>query len=406
MKRIHYAWVVCAAATLATISNLGLCGTLMSAYMPYIAATGVSGSVISTMVSIRSLFSLVGLFFVSVYYRMFSLRKGIALASVFGAAAMLIFSVGGNAYIYYAGSALAGLVIGIGSSFPTSLLLTRWFRRRIGLALGICASGSGISLVCFPALIDKIVNMFGLQVAFWCLSGFSLVSALVVGLLIRNAPQEMGLSAFDRGPEPKTAANATEGFHVSAGIMILLLIQVILVSGISSTGSSHLTILMTSSGYDSDVAALFLSMFGLCLTAGKFIYGAAADRMGTKTASVVVGVILVVGLMLPCFMDGEAMWPCATTMLLLGLGYPPSTLGIALWATDFSSIKTYEKTLKRMQILGSVGGVVIGAMPGRIYDAFGHYQGAYVVLAIGSALCIPMLLIAYRARKPVCSPVE
>ena len=177
MKKFHYAWVICAACTLANICNLGLCGTLMSAYMPYIAATGVSGTVISNIVSVRSLFALLGLFFVSVYYRKFSLRSGIALASVFAALTMIIFSVGGNELVYYAGSALAGIVVGIGSSIPSALLMARWFHRRKGLALGICASGSGISLICFPALLDTLVTRLDLRAMFLCLSGPAIPSA-------------------------------------------------------------------------------------------------------------------------------------------------------------------------------------------------------------------------------------
>jgi len=403
MKKFHYAWVICAACTLANICNLGLCGTLMSAYMPYIAATGVSGTVISNIVSVRSLFALLGLFFVSVYYRKFSLRSGIALASVFAALTMIIFSVGGNELVYYAGSALAGIVVGIGSSIPSALLMARWFHRRKGLALGICASGSGISLICFPALLDTLVTRLDLRAMFLCLSGFALAAAALEWLLIRNTPEDMDLVPFDRGPAPKESAGAGDGFCVPAGVWVLLMIMTALVSSISSTGSSHLSILMTSSGYDSDVAALFLSMFGLCLTAGKFIYGAAADRIGTYAASVAAGVILVVGLLITVFMDGVALWPCAVVMLLLGLGYPPSTVGISLWAADFSTPKTYEKTLRQMNILGSAATVVLASVPGRIYDAFGHYQGGYIVLAVGSLLCLPLLMIAYRSRKPAAA---
>ena len=401
MKKVHYAWVICAACTLANICNLGLCGTLMSAYMPYIAATGVSGTVISNLVSVRSFFALAGLFFVSVYYRKFSLRNGIALASVFAALAMIIFSVGGSELAYYAGSALAGIVVGIGASIPSALLMAHWFWRHRGLALAVCASGSGISLICFPSLLDVIVAQLGLRVMFLCLSGFALAAAALEWLLIRDTPEEKGLEPFNRGPVPKASAGAGGGFCLSAGPLVLLLIMTSLVSSISSTGSSHLTILMTSSGYDSDVAALYLSLFGLFLTGGKFLYGEMADRLGTYAASMAAGVILVVGLLLTVFMDGVALWPCAMVMLLLGLGYPPSTVGISLWAADFSTAKTYEKTLKRMNILGSAATVVLASVPGRIYDAFGHYQGGYIVLAVGSLLCLPLLTIAYRSRRPV-----
>ena len=96
MKRFHYAWVILVACTLITVCNVGLCSTVISAYLPYIEATGISDSDGSMMMSIRNLFAVAGMFLVSKYYRFISIRNGVALATILGGVATLIFSVGGS----------------------------------------------------------------------------------------------------------------------------------------------------------------------------------------------------------------------------------------------------------------------------------------------------------------------
>ena len=94
MKKIHYAWVICAAAVLTMICASSFCGTLLSAYLPYIVAAGITGSQSSAILSLRSAATLVAMFFVSRYYERLLLRLGISLALVLAGGAMLLFSLG------------------------------------------------------------------------------------------------------------------------------------------------------------------------------------------------------------------------------------------------------------------------------------------------------------------------
>ena len=74
--------------------------------------------------------------------------------------------------------------------------------------------------------------------------------------------------------------------------------------------------------------------------------------------------------------------------------------GMAWWAMDGSTPETYGKTLRRMQIMASSTGIFVSALPGRYYDAFGNYQGAYRIIALCAVLSIPALWLVYRSRKP------
>lgn len=406
MKKIHYAWVILAACTLVTICNVGLCSTVISAYLPYIEATGISDSAGSLMMSIRNLFAVAGMFLVTKYYSCISIRGGLTLATVLGGIATLIFSVGGSVPVYYLGACVFGMAYALGSAIPTSLLLRRWFNQRTGLALGICASGSGIATIFFPVLVDGLVQQYGLRVMFWCMAGFIFLSALVTWLLVRSTPEEKGIAAYGEYVETVASGGVRAEFVLPGSAWIFVVALILMATTTSHAGYSHLSVLMTTSGYGTDIAARCLSLFGIFLTAGKFIFGAVADRLGTKWTTTACFVLLTAGLLLPNLMDGEALWPCLLACVLLGLGYPPVTVGIAMWAMDVSTKETYAKTLRRMQILASSTGIFVSALPGRYYDAFGNYQGAYRIIALCGALSIPALWLVYRSRKPVSASVK
>jgi hypothetical protein len=115
--------VICIAGLWLFLCNMGLCSNILTIYLPFIEATGISGGAGSSILSIRCLFSFITTFFVGVYYRKLSLRRGILIASLVGAAAALVFAVGGGPAVYYAGAALAGVAYGAGSVYPVPLLM-------------------------------------------------------------------------------------------------------------------------------------------------------------------------------------------------------------------------------------------------------------------------------------------
>ena len=154
MKKIHYAWVICLCGLWLFVCNMGLCSNILSVYLPFIEASGLSDSMGSAILSIRCLFSFAVTFLVELYYRKLSLRTGILLASLIGVASTLIYSIGGSAFLYYTGAALGGIAYGLGAIYPTSLLLSRWFHTHRGLDLGISSAGSGVAAMAFSENLE------------------------------------------------------------------------------------------------------------------------------------------------------------------------------------------------------------------------------------------------------------
>ena len=152
MKKLHYAWVVCLCGLWMFVCNMGLCSNILSVYLPFIEAGGLSDSMGSAILSIRCLASFAVTFLVELYYRKLSLRLGILLATLIGAASAAVYAVGGSALVYYAAAVLGGVAYGLGCIYPTSLLLANWFHTHRGLALGVSSAGSGVATI-YPSYL-------------------------------------------------------------------------------------------------------------------------------------------------------------------------------------------------------------------------------------------------------------
>ena len=104
--KLHYAWIVCLCGLWLFVCNMGLTSNILSVYLPFIEAEGLSDSMGSAILSVRCVFSFAVTFLVELYYRKLSLRRGILLASFIGAASAAVYSLGGSALVYYTGADL------------------------------------------------------------------------------------------------------------------------------------------------------------------------------------------------------------------------------------------------------------------------------------------------------------
>ncbi|KAI9346625.1 major facilitator superfamily domain-containing protein [Obelidium mucronatum] len=73
-----------------------------------------------------------------------------------------------------------GCLFGIGSSivyFPALNLPSQWFKKRRALAIGICASGTGLGGMAFSMLSDHLLNTIGLE---WTLRTTSIIALVLL----------------------------------------------------------------------------------------------------------------------------------------------------------------------------------------------------------------------------------
>lgn len=402
MKRIHRAWLVCIGCGLLLLCTIGLISNCFAVFQPYlIRDRGLTNAQASAVSTVRSLFSLLAMLLVGWYYRHLSLRFGAAAALAAGGVSCLLFSAARGFAACCAAAAVAGLSYGLGGMVPAALLMERWFRRRGGLAIGICTAGSGVATIFAPPLLTAAVRNISLSAAFALEGGVVFLLLGAVLLLIRSRPEEMGLQPLgaDLPPERRSAAAPAENAPPLAGWEQTAMLTVCLLLGmVCSAGFIHLPVLYESEHFSDTTVSWLLSLFGVTLTVGKCVCGQITDSLGSAGTGWLFFGVLGVGLLLSCGAGNGSIAAASAAFLLLGMGMSLSSVGVVAWARDLSSPAQYAGTMQAFQLAYLLGGLGFNTVPGILADATGSYLPAYRLLTLFTAVGLLLLEWVYHRR--------
>lgn len=412
MKNIHYSWIICLSCTLILICTMGFSMNVFPVYLPYLEEELLTGTQSSALITVRCVSSIAAMAGVERFYRRVSLRGGLTLACGVTAAAWWLYAFSDTVWMYTAASLLSGLGYGLGSMIPVAVLIRGWFNSRRSTAVGICSAGSGISMIVFPPIVTQLIETAGIPASFAAQAIFVTLVTLIVFLCVRDLPEELGMEPYGApGADPAKQARRPcgAGGEGGRGELWLLSAVCLILGGVASTALGHYSAYFHTQGYPMMMISLGISLFGLALTFGKLLCGMAFDRFGGKRTGAVFLLTETLGVCLCCLTDGRGYALLYGGMLLTGVGLSASTIGLPVWAEDFSRPGAYQRTLQRFQILHAVGGMLFSLLPGVIFDHTGSYRGAYILMGLALFLALLFLLSAYRkaaaeAGRPALLP--
>ncbi len=284
------------------------------------------------------------------------------------------------------------------------VLIAFWFRRdRRGQAAGLMVVGSGLAIM-FSGWVVPRLNLVG-GVDGWRLSWllFALiiaVLALIVSLLARNTPEEMGLEPVGQS---RAATIIDSGSHYprGSGRTLLLLGLFYLVFGLTYMvyGTFFVTSLIVEHGYAHNVAGQFWSWVGFFSLFSGVLFGTLSDRIGRRYGLMLVflvqsGAYLLSGsglghtaLMLSVVLYGSTAWSIPAIMAAAVGDY----LGPSRAAAGFSLITFFFAG-------GQVCGPTVAGIMGEHFGSFGPAFLLAAVLAFSAALCT--LALPHTAQEP------
>lgn len=400
MKKIHYAWLVCAGCTLLLFCTVGLATSAFSVFLPYlIREGGLTNTQGSLIITVRSMAALASMLVVGPYLRRTGLRRGAAIAAALCALSFVLFGLATGFLGYCVASTVAGVAYGLGGMIPASVLISRWFRDDRALALGICAAGSGVATVIAPPIATALIESSSLETAFLANAAFAAAAAGLVAVVLKNTPQEKGLEPFASAKVGAVLRPAARQPEAGRGTIGYALVAIVMIGAIANPGFAHLSVLYEAAGFSGFRVSLLISVVGAALTVGKCVYGRFADLMGARKSSLLFFGLLTAGQLLCCFAPVSGFPSAVAAMLLIGLGMPLSTVGLSVYAGDLSpSQEEYGKTLKHFQIAYMAGSLLFGPMPGMLADATGSYVPAYVILSAFSVAAMVLEQMSYRKK--------
>src|SRR5688572_14439103 len=194
---LHYAWIVLAAACVLGMAARADSASFAVFVEPLVALFGWKRGDISGAYALAFLIGLPATIAMGWLGDRFGARPLMLTASfMISVGTVLLGTITElwQFYLYYA------LFVGaMGHAAFTVLLpviLTRWFKRHMGLAIGIYWGGLGAGPVLFAPLFSWLIETRGWQPAFMYVGVGLGIVLLAFSVLIRGKPSEQGLAAF------------------------------------------------------------------------------------------------------------------------------------------------------------------------------------------------------------------
>lgn len=407
-KNQKYAWVICALCCI-TMMCMGLATSVYAVYQPFvIESNGLTNAQASALITVRAGVGTVATLLVNWVISKINLRKtiGIAvLASAVGFAVYAIATMVKSYALYCVGAGLEGIAYGLGSIIPVTVMINRWFKSHKALAMGIAGAGTGVASLIAPPLITSGILNISLQATFFIEAAVMLVLCLLLTLLLRNEPSDMGLVPYEDGPAQEGKKKHHEPERITGKLgkvnTVLMILAAFIIGCVNSPGYSHISVLYTNEGFHPETVALFMSVLGITILLGKMLFGEISDRLGLYRSNYIFFSMYVIGIGLCCLAFLQSMALGFAAMLILGMGYSVGTVGLPLYGLDMvGDPKDAAKQVKRFQVAYMIGAMVFATVPGIMADAAdSRYISAFVVMTVMMAVAMLITQGTYFTLK-------
>jgi MFS family permease len=282
-------------------------------------------------------------------------------------------------YLIFAITGLTGTVAG---PIPYSTVISQWFDRQRGLALGIGMAGVGLGVALMPQLAALLIGEFGWRTAYVGLAVASIVFAFVpVALFVREPP---GFTAQPERGQSRGAALNLPGTGVGEalrsrlfwGLGIAFFLDVIAINGTLT----HIVALLTDRGIAREAAVTALSGTGIALLAGRIMSGWFLDRFWGPYVAIGFFVTPMIGLAL--LMSHAAGAAPFLGAICLGIGIGAEIDLMAFFASRYFGLKNYAKIYGTMFGLFGLGVGFGPTLSGLSFDRLHSYTPIFAVYEI------------------------
>lgn len=401
MKKDNYGWAVCAACTLLLFITMGVANNGFSVFMPYMMEQkGLTYIQTSNLVTVRFTVAFLALLVIGKFYEIFSVRVGIFIAALCSAISFGVFAFAETYAVFIIGACFVGMGFGFGTMVPASILINNWFIDKRGLAIGIVAAGSGMATMIMPGISTYLVENYSMRIAFGAEGIGMLVLDILIFLVVRNSPEEVGrVPVTSRSTEKKKKTLAAVP-PMTRSMWILMIAAIGIMGAMANPGFAHITVLFKTGGFSAGNVALVFSVVGGVMMAGKILLGSIADALGGFRATMAFAVILVTGCMITLMIPLHSVPIAIATGAMFGLGFSVSTVGPTIWANDLGSQEEFPRAIRWFTVAYNGGGLCFSTVPGIFAEHFGSYIQCYVMFGVMMILVMVMVSICYvKAKK-------
>jgi MFS family permease len=279
-----------------------------------------------------------------------------------------------------------GIVFGIGGNgiglVPSNTSVAMWFRRRLGLALGLATMGIGFGTMILPRLTGAVQSQWDWRAAFQFL-GYVALALIIPALFFlrgkRTPSDDEGEAAA--GAQPRDAdlpggLTLKEAMRTSSFWLLFMgfVLIVIALYGVMV----HQVPYATDQGIAKGWAEWSIVVYGATSIAGRLFFGRLSDRTREKKNALYPAcVILLVSISILIFV--REVWSLMVFAAVFGFGFAAYGPVIPAVCAEVFGKANMGAIFGAVTTGGALGGAAGPVVTGFIFDKSGNYIGAWIL---------------------------
>jgi MFS family permease len=285
-------------------------------------------------------------------------------------------------YFFYLLNALGYVCAG---PLPNQVLLSRWFDKSRGKAMGFAYLGIGLGGVVVFQISALLMEFFGWHVALTVLGVLIFIVAFPLALFVKESPTAIGVK--------EKAQIAPIGKVLKSPYFYLLAIGSMCSIGAVGGANQHLKLFLSGDLHFTDrESANVASLILLASLAGRLVMGWLADRVAKKYVMLLIYLLVAGGISLLFFATVPGVIYLFAVMFGIGLG--GDYMIIPLMAADLFGVKVLGRLMGIVLTADGVAEATAPLLVGTLRDVTRGYVigfGVLVMFALVGAVAIGLL---------------
>ena len=317
------------------------------------------------------------------------LMAGGAVVGLGGMSALWMF------YLFYLFNAV-GYVCG--GPLPNQVLLSRWFDKSRGKAMGFAYLGIGVGGALVPLLSNWLTSEFGWRWSLRTLGVLMIVLALPMTYFVKESPRGMVEKQHEATVAPMGSVFRSRAFY------LLALGSMCSIGAVGGTNQHLKLFLSLDQHYEQGDAARIISLVLTFSIIGRLLMGWLSDYLPKKYVMLLIYLLVASAIPLLFFASQPGMMYIFAAVFGMGLG--GEYLIIPLIAGELFGVRVLGRLMGVVLTADGVAEAVSPMLVGYLRDRSASYQTGFITL-IGIALvgAVAVGCLPRNRVDPVAEPV-
>ena len=282
----------------------------------------------------------------------------------------------------------------------TMAAVANWFHKKVGIALGVMASGVGASGLIVPFIVH-LIDVSGWRTTLIILALGMWTLGIPLSFVIRNRPEQYGYLPDGSASSDSMPSSRNQVKEVEIGLKEALknkaflclnmveAIRMMIVAGVII----HIMPYLSSLGLPRVTSGLIAGAIPLSSIFGRFGFGWLGDKFEKRYVLAWTFCFISLGLLAFCYVHLIAV--AFVFLLFFPPGYGGGTVIRGAILREYFGRNSFGKMIGITMGSASIGGIIGPTVVGWVFDTFLNYHIIWLVFSVLSGLAIILALNTY-----------